>query len=121
MKYYLVLVLSIVLAACGNGVTDREEFCMENGGTAEFCLSGLRSQEFQQQFAPIPSPGYGPTSAGSHQNYYGDPQYGQWRDGQYAFNDPYGSQASSTNSFLLGAGVGGLAAYLATSSSSRSS
>ncbi len=122
MKIYIILLFAGLfagLAGCGDGVTDRELTCMEHGGTPEYCMGNKLTNEYRAQ--PIQSPGYGPVSAGTHQNYYGDPAYGSWSDGQYHFNDPYGSQASSTNAFLLGAGVGGLTAYLATKAASRSS
>ncbi len=55
---------------------------------------------------------YEPTRPGSYTNYYGNPQHGYWdEDGDYQFYDPYSHEASSTNSFLLGAGLGGLVGY----------
>jgi len=53
-------------------------------------------------------------------NYYGDPQHGTWDNGNYRFNNPHGQYASSTNSFLVGVGVGGLLGYMGTKASMRS-
>ena len=55
---------------------------------------------------------YGPVQPGQYHNYYGNPQYGTWgSDGRYYFNDPNSIQASQTNAFLLGAGLGALGTY----------
>lgn len=47
-------------------------------------------------------------------NYYGSPQYGYWSGGYYHFYNPYGMAAIQTNSYLLSAGINGLAAYIGT-------
>lgn len=57
---------------------------------------------------------YGPSAPGVYTNYYGNPNYGYWGPTGFMFNDPYSSYAMSTNSFLLGAGLGGLATYALT-------
>ncbi|AUS03061.1 coil containing protein [Vibrio phage 2.275.O._10N.286.54.E11] len=55
---------------------------------------------------------YGPAMPGSYVNYYGDTRYGYWDIfGNFKFYDPYSTYATNTNSFLLGAGLGGLVAY----------
>lgn len=106
-----VLLVSIAaLTGCGDGMTDRERTCMELSGDVE-CLSEARR----------PTQGFGPSAPGEYTNYYGSPQHGSWgSDGQYRFHNPHGQYASSTNSFLLGAAAGGLAAYMLTKNANRS-
>lgn len=109
------------LGGCGEK-SDKQQAqeieCLELTGD-KYCRN-----EYEQQAAAQRSMNYnprdieyGPTGPGSYNNYYGNPQYGSWgSDGQYRFHDPYSHQASQTNSFLLGAGLGGLAAYALTKS-----
>lgn len=109
------------LGGCGEK-SDKQQAqeieCLELTGD-KYCRN-----EYEQQAAAQRSMNYnprdieyGPTGPGSYNNYYGNPQYGSWgSDGQYRFHDPYSYQASQTNSFLLGAGLGGLAAYALTKS-----
>lgn len=112
IKLLLITVIVLILSACDRGLTERERECMELSGNAEHCIRSVN-----RQYAPRHD-SYGPTE---HVNYYGHPEYGQWDNGQYRFNDPNSHYASSTNSFLLGAGVGGLAAYAMSKQGSRDS
>jgi len=116
LKKLIVIAFLVGLVACDRGLTERERECMELTGDAQHCI---RSSNYVR---PMHQPvNYGPTSPGSYTNYYGSPEHGHWQGGQYHFHDPYGHAASSTNSFLLGAGIGGLAAYMLTKDSNRDS
>lgn len=112
----LVLSGGFAITGCERGPTEREIQCMELTGDR------LCRNEYEQQadadrrgMNRVNRMDYGPAGPGEYTNYYGNPQYGSWGDdGRYHFNDPYGQQASQTNAFLLGAGMGGLAAYALT-------
>lgn len=124
MKKLVNLASAILVFATLSGCGEKSEKqqaqeieCLELTGD-KYCRN-----EYEQQAAAQRSMNnynyrdmnYGPTPPGSYHNYYGNPQYGSWgNDGQYRFHDPYSQQASQTNSFLLGAGLGGLAAYALT-------
>ena len=115
MKKLLAAVLAVSLLAltgCERGLSEREKECYEMTGD-----SACVGKAYQQQPR---SSGYGPVGPGTYQNHYGNPQHGYWDNGQYHFNNPNGQYASSTNAFLLGAGMGGLTAYLLTKNSNRS-
>ena len=121
-----VLVASAMLSACGETEQEkdarhqRELECLQVTGD-RYCRSpqevaGTTSQPVLVE-QPMQNAGYAPVQPGTYTNYYGDPRYGNWdASGQYRFNDPYGQQASSTNAFLIGAGLGGLATYALTKS-----
>lgn len=71
------------------------------------------AQNQQVQYQQEREVEYPPVQPGEYHNYYGNPQYGSWGpDGRYHFSDPYGPQASNTNAYLIGAGLGGLATYV---------
>jgi hypothetical protein len=129
------LVSTIVLSACGDDHKEqdaqhkRELECIDSTGDrlcrGEGELAILKSktdnEQFQQpqiqqtqqvQYQQEREVVYPPVQPGEYHNYYGNPQYGTWgSDGRYHFNDPYGPQASNTNAYLIGAGLGGLATY----------
>ena len=132
MKKFLIgglLLVSVV--GCSDGLTDREESCLDNGGTWSECTSEGRYQE--RELARIEAKSlrnsnmydtdsYPPVGMGEEStNYYGDERHGSWdNQGSFRFNNPHSPQASSTNSFLLGVGLGGLGAYMLTKSAMRS-
>lgn len=109
----------ILLIGCGQKTErqhDQEMACIQATGD-KYCRN-----EYEQQASSSRRYGggvqYPPTGVGSYHNYYGNPQYGSWGgDGRYHFNNPNSIYATQTNSFLLGAGLGGLAAYAITKSS----
>ncbi len=101
----LVVLSALLLSACERGLSQRDRDCIDLTGS----VCGSRAIS------------YGPTSPGTYQNHYGNPAYGSWSGGQYHFNDPFGAQAMATNSFLLGAGLGGLTAYALTKAAGRDS
>lgn len=121
--------LLFAVSACTDGVSNREETCLEAGNSWQTCTGEGNSQELQlaklerqnmmqrqNQFQ------YPDVEQGQdYVNHYGNEQYGSWSGGQYRFHDPQSSYAMSTNSFLLGAGIGGLAAYALLSRSNRDS
>lgn len=124
MKKTFVLGLTVLLGAItlsGCEKTDkefaRELQCLDRG-LDKHC-NDTRSQrdvhikyDFDDDYRH-----YGPMQPGSYTNYYGDPRYGYWdTDGVFRFNDPYSSYATSTNSYLLAAGLGSLATYAVTKS-----
>ncbi len=106
----MALTLITGVAACTDGLTQREETCLELTGNLH-CKS--EGDYAVQQARAENQLGYSAIQRGqSNTNYYGNEDYGYWgSDGQYRFNEPYGSHASSTNAFLLGAGLGALGAY----------
>lgn len=120
----IVVLLSVgVLSGCPSPAEQeaqhqRELECIKMTGD-RYCRSELEIQQSnirtQHQPAPHYNPNmvdYGPVQPGQYHNYYGNPQYGTWgQDGRYYFNDPNSVQASETNSFLLGAGLGALGGY----------
>ncbi len=117
MKKFLstvVLSVSLLLSACGDGLTNREVTCLEHTGNihckseGQYAVDQTRAER-------------GVIVGQSYTNHYGNPQHGSWNNGQYSFHNPNGVYAMQTDSFLLGAGVGGLAAYALTSASSRES
>lgn len=127
-----IIGISTFLVGCGDGLTDREESCLEATGNiqckskAELELELARIQGntdvqvAKAQGASLPSSDI-PVPPGDYTNYYGNEKYGSWQpDGSFQFNDPTSSWATETNMFLLGAGLGGLAGYMATKSASRS-
>lgn len=139
-KILLVGLLSAAtfLVGCGDGLTDREESCLEATGNiqckskAELELELARIQgntDVQVAKAQADAIGSGyqdlppadtPVQPGNYTNYYGDERYGQWKpDGTFQFNDPTSSWASETNAFLIGAGLGGLAGYIASKAATR--
>lgn len=123
MKRLFAVMALLVLAGCDNGLTERERECMELTGDA-MCISEVRSgnvslakaqnTEVEIEYDNVVQPG-------NYTNYYGSPQHGYWSNGTYHFNDPYSHAATSTNAFLIGAGLGGLTAYALTKAASRSS
>lgn len=125
------LVLAFTATACSDKITTREEACFEQGGDWSECTSEGRRQALElarietgQAHRPVVryQPSYGPVVQGTmYTDYYGDPRYGMWSSGRYIFTDPYSQYAMATNSYLLSAGIGGLAAYALLSSSSRDS
>lgn len=127
------------LFACSDGLSNREESCLDHGGSWEQCTSeghqrnveAIRAQgntmgqgmSTQAHAGGYNADYYPPVQQGqAYTNHYGNEQYGYWdQQGSYQFNDPYGPQASSTNGYLLAAGLGGLATYALTSGSSYDS
>lgn len=125
MKRFIVIAaIAAALVGCG----DREQECFEATGRDD-CFAELRRADVAKIQAANPrveyeieAPSYSTAAApGSYTNYYGSPQHGYWRDGSYHFSDPYSQAATSTNSFLIGAGLGGLTAYALTKAASRGS
>ena len=123
---------ALLMGGCGDGLTDREASCLKATGNidcksaAEMELEKARIQaNADVQIAKAQGPvGAAPmptdVAPGQYTNYYGDERYGQWQpDGTFQFNDPTSSWADSTNAFLLGAGLGGLAGYMATKAAHR--
>lgn len=95
---------------------ERQIECLEMTGD-KYCRNEYEQQADAQRRTAYSRSNvvYGPSAPGMYTNYYGNPDYGYWgNDGMYMFNDPYSSYAQSTNSFLLGAGLGGLATYAMT-------
>ena len=127
-----LLFCTLSLTAC-DGLTDREESCLDNVGTWDSCT--YEGRKHQQEMARIEA--RTPTVQGGYDdydydypeveanreytNYYGDPRYGSWNNGSYHFTNPHGQYASSTNSFLVGAGIGGLLGYMGTKAAMRAS
>lgn len=108
----LLVVLGTQVVGCDRGLTVREKECLEATGDIR-CNQPYRQQQvqtFHQEPVMVQST-----------NYYGHPQHGTWHNGQYVFNDPTSSFASQTSAFLLGAGLGSLATYAASSQGNRSS
>lgn len=57
----------------------------------------------------VPAPPPETVVPGSYVNHIGNPQAGRWDgNGQWQWNDPQSSEASSTMSYLMAAGVGAL-------------
>lgn len=127
MKKVLVLLLPAMLAltACDQGMSQREKECLAATGNirceseADQQIRAMNAQaeimdeqaDLQEAQAQVQYPDVAPP--GSYTNHYGDPRYGQWdQNGVFQFFDPFGEAAMSTNSFLLGAGLGGLTAYM---------
>ncbi|QDH46750.1 putative coil containing protein [Aeromonas phage LAh_8] len=125
---------ALLVGGCGDGLTDREESCLAATGNidcksaAELELEKARIQanadvqiaKAQGIMNGASAPMQSEVAPGQYTNYYGDERYGQWKqDGTFQFNDPTSSWAESTNAFLLGAGLGGLAGYMATKAASR--
>jgi uncharacterized lipoprotein YehR (DUF1307 family) len=125
------LAMAVSLVGCGDGMSAREKACLDHGGTWDTCTNEGRYQERQlakiengyvgrSEFVDYGQRSYPPVEMGqSYTNYYGNPNYGYWEGGRYRFNDPYSQYAINTNSFLLGAGLGGLASYALTPSASQ--
>lgn len=103
----LALSLAALLVGCGDGLTARERTCIEFGGDVNECMQGYRP--VARHMTP-----------GVNTNYYGSPQHGYWQGGSYHFNDPHSAAARSTEAFLVGAGMGSLAAYAATKAAQKS-
>ena len=138
MKKLLITTFSLLALSACDGLTDREESCLDNGGKWEDCTTEGRHHQREmarieaRQHAVVHQTSgvsdydeydydYPEVEADkSYTNYYGDPQHGSWSNGSYRFNDPHGQYASSTNSFLIGAGVGGLLGYMGTKAAMRS-
>ena len=109
MKKFILVAALLALTACERGLTERERECMELTNDSS-CIREVRDTE------------YGPVAPGNYTNYYGSPDHGTWdSSGNYHFRDPNSSYATQTNAFLLGAGLGGLAAYALTKNANRSS
>lgn len=109
MKKFILVAALLALTACERGLTERERECMELTNDSS-CIREVRATE------------YGPVAPGNYTNYYGSPDHGTWdSSGNYHFRDPNSSYATQTNAFLLGAGLGGLAAYALTKNANRSS
>lgn len=127
---------ALLMGGCGDGLSDREESCLKATGNIDCKSAGeleLEKARIQAnadiQIAKAQSNGMMAAGAapmatdvapGQYTNYYGDERYGQWKqDGTFQFNDPTSNWAESTNAFLLGAGLGGLAGYMATKAASH--
>lgn len=122
MKKLIVGLSLLALVGCGDGISAREETCLENGGSWSECTSDkdYHNRKMAEIEAQVNRP-YPPAVQGeSYSNHYGDPAHGYWSNGQYHFNDPMSVAAQQTNSFLLAAGMGGLAGYMAGKMSSES-
>lgn len=123
-----ILAAASLLAGCqgSDGLTLREHTCLDHGGTWEECTreGRLHAERMARaengQDGGYDNVGYGdvdypPAEAGQqYTNYYGDPAYGHWVGGYYHFYNPYGMYAIQTNSYLLAAGLNGLASYIGT-------
>ena len=112
MKKLLLLGLFLGLVGCDQGLTEREKQCLQFTGNIK-CQSQVdeKVRLLNAQEGLIGENGLyqKPT------NFYGDPRYGYWNDqGGFQFYNQNSPEALSTNSFLLGAGLGGLAAYALT-------
>ena len=113
LKSCILMIALIGIVGCERGLSVREKECYELTQDPS-CIGKAYSQRRSHDFGPV--------SPGEYQNHYGNPQHGSWdSQGRYNFHNPTGPFASSTNAFLLGAGAGGLAAYMLTKKSNRSS
>ena len=110
----LVVSVSILVSGCTDGLSNREVSCLEYTGNIHCKSEGQYAVDQQRAERGV-------VMGQSYTNHYGNPQHGAWSNGQYNFHNPNGIYATQTDSFLLGAGIGGLAAYALTSNSSRGS
>lgn len=128
-----LLALAATLVGCGDGLTNKQETClehMEDSGRTdgwEVCVEGAEYREHERAMARIENYNYGnvvydPVQPNrDYVDYYGNENHGYWdNQGIYRFNDPYSSYAQSTNSYLLAAGFGGLAGYVTAKAATRS-
>lgn len=111
-KLAILLVTTLtLLSGCERGLTERERECAELTGNIR-CNSQvddqirlMNAQEDLMEDGVYAQP----------TNFYGDPRYGQWdNNGSFQFYNAQSPEAISTNSFLLGAGLGTLATYALT-------
>lgn len=127
----VVITATVLLTvACTDGLTNREQSCLDAGNDWQMCtgqgnahereMARINSRQGMGMNHGVNAFQYPDVHQGDeYTDYYGNEQYGSWNNGQYRFHNPQSSQAISTNSFLLGAGIAGLAAYAIMPRSNR--